>query len=171
MAIIIITAVTHRPSDKMGAQSDKIINFVENVGWTHVYPKVCIDNNINCWNILGFFKPWEKQNHELVDRSYVKIKEWSFFINDDSAQALTNYWDNLIGRGYGIGKLIFLPLFRLTGWKWIAKLSGLICSGAIAQGLNKINFISDDDPEMFGLKELESSLNTKSDQIRLGNYG
>lgn len=165
MAIIIITAVTHKPTDKMGSKSDKIINLVEGLGWTHVYPKVSIDERIDCWNILGFFRPWEKQNHEIVDRSYSKIKEWSFFVNDDLAVQLINYWDGLIGRGYGVGKLIFLPLFRLTGWKWIAKLSGLICSGAIAQGLNKINFISDDEPEMFGLKELENSLNKKLESL------
>jgi hypothetical protein len=162
MAIVTITAVTHRPSDKMGSYSDKIINNVENVGWTHVYPKININNKIDCWNILGFFKPWEKIDHEIVDRSYVKIKEWSFFISDDLAKKLETYWDNLIGRGYGVGKLIFLPLFRLTGWKWITKLTGLICSGAVAQGLNHINFISDDEPEMFGLKELETSLNAKT---------
>ena len=161
MAKIIITAVTHKPDNLLSIFSDKIINGVENLGWTHVYPKLVIDERIVCWNILGFFRSWEKKNQLNIDNNYIKIKEWIFYISNQDALKLENYWDGLIGRGYGVGKILFLLLYRLTGWKWIAKLTGIICSGAIAQGLKYINFIEDNNPEIFGLKELKKCLDSK----------
>ena len=171
MGKVIITAVTHRPEDRVGSFSDKIINSVEQLNWTHVYPKVITKANISCWNILGFFRSWQRKDYQIVDNSYSKIKEWSFYLSEEDALKLEAYWDSLIGRGYGVGKIIFLVLYRLTGWKWIANLSGVICSGAIALGLSHIKFINSENPEIFGLQELEKVLDSKyqSSNINLQN--
>jgi hypothetical protein len=87
------------------------------------------------------------------------VKTWEISISQEVADKLSETWDGFVGRGYGIGRILLLPIYRLTKWNWVSDLAGLTCSGGLARGLNAADLWKQDiSPGMSGLKELASQL-------------
>ena len=155
-----MTAIRYPDDNYFG----KLIEKFEGLGWSHVYPIIIWDNDTKeCWNISGWFRRWYMTTPEKLDDStagvYIKVKTWEIALSYEEASKLSLAWINFIGRGYGVGRVLLLPLYRLTKWKWVADLAGLTCSGGLARGLAATGMWHQDvAPGMSGLKELATQL-------------
>ncbi len=160
MSKLIVVAIRYPPSNYFG----KLIEKFEGLGWSHVYPIIDWgDGNKHCWNIDGWFRKWYKISPEVLDAlpQYIKVKTWEIDVNYEIAIKLEDTWDKFVGRGYGIGRVLLLPIYRLTKWNWIADLAGLTCSGALARGLDSAGLWQQDvAPGMSGLQEIMRQLDS-----------
>ena len=92
---------------------------------------------------------------------YIKVKTWEITLTQEEANRLSLTWSKFVGRGYGVGRVLLLPLYRLTKWDWVANLAGLTCSGGLARGLDAIGLWQQEiNPGMSGLKELADQLDS-----------
>ena len=159
---LIVTAIRYPDDNYFG----KLIEKFEGLGWSHVYPIISWDNGTKeCWNISGWFRRWYMTTPEKLNDStagvYIKVKTWEIALSYEEASKLSLAWINFIGRGYGVGRVLLLPLYRLTKWKWVADLAGLTCSGGLARGLDAAGMWHQDvAPGMSGLQELAKQLDS-----------
>ena len=157
---LIVTAIKY-PSDHYFG---KLIEKFEGLGWAHVYPIINWDNGAkDCWNIAGWFRKWYRTTPERLDSAaaevYIKVKTWEIVLTQETADKLAGTWNGFVGRGYGIGRVLLLPLYRLTRWDWVANLAGLTCTGGLARGLAEAGLWQQEiNPGMSGLKELATQL-------------
>lgn len=157
---LIVVAIKYPPNNYFG----KLIEKFEGLGWSHVYPIINWDNGLkDCWNIGGWFRKWYRTTPEALEAAsqgvYIPVKKWEITLSEGEAIVLSSTWNSFIGRGYGIGRVLLLPLYRLTKWKWVANLAGLTCSGGTARGLAAAwMWGMSISPGMSGLKELAEQL-------------
>jgi len=155
---LVVTAIKYPQNNYFG----KLIEAFEGLGWAHVYPAIhWSDGTKSCWNIAGWFRKWYKTRPEYLDAEpvYIKVKTWEIVVSQEVADKLSETWDGFIGRGYGVGRILLLPLYRLTKWEWVASLAGLTCSGGLARGLDAADLWQQDvSPGMSGLKEISAQL-------------
>ena len=159
---LIVTAVKYPSNNYFG----KLIEKFEGLGWAHVYPIINWDNGTKeCWNIAGWFRRWYMTTPERLEAAvadvYIKVKTWEITLTQEEANRLSLTWSKFVGRGYGVGRVLLLPLYRLTKWDWVANLAGLTCSGGLARGLDAIGLWQQEiNPGMSGLKELADQLDS-----------
>lgn len=157
--VLRVHAVRHPKSDRMGSTTGMLIRLFQRTEYEHVFPELVFQNGLRIgWNILGWFKRWKRIDPERALTYYEEIRTWEIYLNWEDAEKLRVYWDGLIDRSYGVGRMLLMPLWELTGWRWIARLAGVTCSGSIAMGLQQIGLWDESDAGMSDLVTLERQL-------------
>ena len=81
---------------------------------------------------------------------------WEIPLTGLEHDRIYSLWQGMIGRRYAVGRLILLPMYRLTRWEVLRQPPGVTCTNMIAAGLAEVGLWDHDVPaDMAGLREVE----------------
>ena len=155
--------------NRLGWAVGEAIEWFEGTRYAHVFPTLELPSGgVVSWNVGGWFDTWRAvPTAPLLDLYGDPEVIWVVELNDDAARDLKRWWDSYIGRRYAVGRLLCLPLWRLTGWDWVRRLAGITCTAVLASGLQRVGLWHHPCPiEMAGLKEVEATLDVVGVRIR-----
>lgn len=134
-----------------------VLRLIEGKNYNHIFG-VLEDNSASqsCWNIFSWGKPWQKYASQNVIDSYDIEKTAEVELSSSEFEIIQETLKSLEGRRYAVGRLLLIPLYRLTGWNFLTSLPGVTCTNGIARALCAANLWDDPcAPEMAGLNEVE----------------
>lgn len=135
-----------------------VIRWFEGKSFNHVFAVAEDENRMKkCWNIFSWRKPWLEYEPQNVIDAYDTMKCVELEVTSDEYARFTDALSGLVNRHYAVGRLLLIPLYRATRWKFLTKLPGVTCTDGVALGLQSAGLWSCDvPPEMAGLEEVES---------------
>ena len=134
-----------------------VIRWFEGKSYNHVFA-VGEDESkrSTCWNIFSWRKPWSEYEPQGVIDAYDTMKSVELEVTSEEYTLFTSKLNSLVGRHYAVGRLLLIPLYRVTRWDFLTKLPGVTCTNGVARGLQSAGLWKCDvPPEMAGLDEVE----------------
>lgn len=134
-----------------------VIRWFEGKSYNHVFAVSDDSTTKKCWNIFSWRKPWLEYDPQNVIDAYDTQKKIDLDVTSEEYSLFTHKLSSLVGRHYAVGRLLLIPLYRLTHWNFLTKLPGVTCTDGVALGLRSAGLWSSSvPPEMAGLEEVES---------------
>jgi len=135
-----------------------VLRLVEGKSYNHVFGVLEDDlGTRSCWNIFSWSKPWSEYSPQNVIDSYDIEKKVEIDITATEYANIRNTFEGFVGRHYAVGRLLLIPLYRLTRWDFLTDPPGVTCTYGLGRALQNAEMWNNQmPPAMAGLEEVEN---------------